>query len=333
MWKIEIDFSPLCVFISKLKLIPTVIIGCLGLSIGLSLNCFYPMENFLIKASVLLFILIIALMAEKQYILITNSITSKLVGSRNNIIAAANAKLERRKKSFHNYWIPCLFISFFGGSAVILKLISLDPLGFFCLFAFVIIVFFSIVGYLQYVYLTIYLKDISKVDFIGSGVNYDRTYPAKTDWLVELTKLYHLYRNRFFITGTLYMTAFYLFTSDLSLNMFINRFNASIDEKIVMLCWIVIFIAIVMLFPISSITGYFNIEKIVLNLKTTEVHRLKKRITKRNKEQEYIPLIISIWETASYPIKDIFGRIGSSIIAVINFAAAVFPVLSAVFLS
>lgn len=316
-----------------MKLIPTVVVVCLGLITGLFLNFFYPMEDFFIKASVLLAILIIALMAEKQYILKTSRITNKLIGSRNDIITIANAKLERRKKSVHNYWIPFVFISFFGGSAVILKLISFDPLGFFCLFAFGIIVFFSIVGYLQYVYLTIYLKDISKADFIGSGVNYDRTYPAKTDWLVELTKLYHLYRNRFFITGTLYMVAFYLFTSNLSLNMFVNPVNASIDEKIVMLCWLVIFIAIVMLFPISSITGCFNIEKIVSNLKTAEVYRLKKRITGRSKEREYIPLIISIWETSSYPVKDIFGRISSSVIAVINLAVAVFPVFSVLFLS
>lgn len=332
MLKTEIDFSSICVFISKLRFIPTVLVGVLGLAIGIILNIFYPMENFFTKATVLLSILIIALMAEKQYILITNSITSKLIGSRNNIVVAANAKLERRKKSAHNYWIPFLFISFFGGSAIILKLISFNPLGIFCLFAFVIIVFFSIVGYLQYVHLALYLNDISKADFIDSGVNYDKTYPAKTDWLVELTKLYHLYRNCFFFTGMLYMIAFYLFTSDLSLNMFTNPINSSVEQKIVMLCWIVIFVAIVMLFPISSVAGYLNIEKIVSNLKTTEVYKLKKRMIKHKKEQEYTPLIISIWETSNYPIRDILGRIASSIIAVINFVAAVFPVFSAIFL-
>lgn len=329
--KIEISFSPMCNFIARLRFMPLLIICVLTLVVGFSINTFYPMQNFFIKALVLILILIIAIMAEKKYIVLTKSITIKLQGSRNNIIIAANQKLKNRVISAHNYWIPFLFISFFGGSSIILKLISCNTLGFFCFAVFIIIVFFSIVGYLQYFYLFLYIIDISKADFTDSGVNYDRTYPAKTDWIIELTQLYHLYRNCFFAAGSLYIVAFYLFTSNITLSMFKNIGSLSVDETIVMLCWAVIAIAIVLLFPISSIVNYIKIEKIVVNLKTSEVRRLQKKITKHKKECEYIPLIISIWETADYPFRDIVGWVFSGVVSVINIVTTIYPILYAFF--
>lgn len=324
----SVNFQPMREKISKWNPIQITLFSSMGLFLGGCLNYFYPMQGYWYKAILLLSILIIALNAEKKYIKTTDNLKDELAGSKNEKISTSKNKLITNQTSIKNYFIPLIFILFFGLGSIYLKLIEINPLGIYCLFLFVIIVFFSIVGYLQYIYLAECIRKISLADFEGFGIPYDKSYPALTRWVVKLTELYQTYRNCFFVTGTLYIVSFYIFTSNYTIDLLKNPLPITMSKIVLMACWIAIFIAIVILFPIVSISEYYSIQKIVKNLKTLEIKRLKKIMKRTNNEVEYTPLIISIWETANYPVCDFGGKIFSFVIAFFNLAISVYPIVA-----
>lgn len=305
-----------------------ILFSSICLLIGGCLNYFYPMHGYWYKAILLLAILIIALSAEKKYINDTDILVREMTGSRTVEMPSANKKLINNQKSVKNYLIPIIFILYFGLGSIYLKLIDINPLGIYCLFLFVIIVFFSIKGYLQYIYLAEYIWRISSADFEQLGIPYDKSYPALTRWLVKLTELYQIYRNCFFATGTLYIVSFYIFTSDYTMDLLQQPLPITMNKIVLIACWAAIFIAIVLLFPIVSISEYYSIQKIVRSIKTLEIKRLKKIMKRTNNEVEYTPLIISIWETANYPVSDFGGKIFSFVIALFNLAISVYPIFA-----
>lgn len=314
--KEKIDFSVINNFIRDLSIRQIFFISASALVISIVLNAFYPMKLYTIKVIIMVSILLIAIYAEQKFIAAIDNLNTKMTGNRSSKIMGIKVKFLRRVKGSHNFFIPMFFIVFFGSSAITLGLVNIDPLGVCCLIAFVVIVYFSIVGYMQYMYLALFIKDLSETDFNEAGQIYNKTYPAKTGWLIDITKLYQLYRNCFFVTGSLYIIAFYIFT---------YKFQIT-EYPLVFICWGVIFIAIVVLFPVTCLSEYINIQAIVSNIKEAAALDYSKRIRSQENEPEYVNLIINIMETSEYPYKDLLGKGMATLLSAANFAAAIYPI-------
>ena len=314
--KEKVDFSLINNFIHNLSIRQIFFISTSALVISIVLNAFYPMKLYTIKVIIMVSILLIAIYAEQKFIAAIGNLNTKMAGNNYVKISDIKVKFFRRVNGKHNFFIPIFFIVFFGSSAITLELVKIDPLGVCCLIAFVVIVYFSIVGYMQYIYLAIFIKDLAEIDFNKADQIYNKAYPAKTEWLVDITKLYQLYRNCFFLTGSLYIIAFYIFTYKFQITEYPRVF----------LCWGVIFIAIVVLFPVTCLSEYINIQVIVSNIKEAAVSNYLKRIRSQENEAEYVNLIINIMETSEYPYKDLLGKGMASLLSAANLAAALYPI-------
>lgn len=79
--------------------------------------------------------------------------------------------------------------------AVLLVNVNIRSLSaIYLIIVYTICVLVSFLGYLQYVYLAIYIVRLGNSKRIDI---YDKEYPSNTGWINTLTKLYCRYRNTF----------------------------------------------------------------------------------------------------------------------------------------
>lgn len=171
----------------------------------------------------------------------------------------------RVRRNVMNIICPVLGMVYFG--MLVSMLIGnyiYSPATIYLIIEYIISVPISLLGYMQYIYLWILLKKVRNVNHIGK---YDVDYPSNTDWLVDLARLYTVYRNGFFSLGALYVAGviYFVFIKDFSIltNVWIYpKFFISL-----VLFWGGVFFAIVVLFPISSVVMYQYIIAITEKLK------------------------------------------------------------------
>lgn len=229
-------------------------------------------------------------------------------------------------------------ISIFGcGGSIMFEAASFDPLYMWVMILFIIVVYVSIIGYVQYIFLAVYIYKLasSKHDFSGMQHSLKECIPADIEWLQSITKLSHIYRTAFFTIGSLYIIAFAAFCC-------IPDFKVNCNSLIFNILWGIIFIAIVLAFPIISVLEYLWIKKIVGKIKNTYIHDIQKETNRKstistNKDVLKIQLLfleniyaLRIKESRDYPIVSAWNILYSICLSILNFIVVILTIFESI---
>ncbi len=242
-----------------------------------------------------------------------------------------------RKNPFY-FWAPCVVVLIFGwGGCSIFEAIEVTPLFIWVMILFSVTVYISIIGYVQYIFLAIYLFKLSskKSQFYNIRHTMHECIPADMEWIQKITKLVHIYRIAFFTIGSLYIVAFGAYC-------YMPSFKTERASLAFYLLWGIIFLAIVLTFPILSILEYIWIKKIVTKLKSsfigdieTEVKYLKADSSNKNAFTLQIYFLQNIYtqkiaESRDYPIKSILNVMFSTCLAIFNVLAIAVTIIQGI---
>lgn len=263
-------------------------------------------------------------------------------------IVAAVADQPGAKNANHIYYIYCIdsplyvlapltIILIFGiGGCSMFGAMSLNPTLIWVLTLFFLVVYISIIGYLQYVVLVIYIWKLAS----GSG-KYKRLpksmvecIPAQLEWIQRLTKLSHTYRNSFFTLGSAYIIAFGAFC-------WLPEMRANTSILAFYLLWGIIFVVIVLLFPVASVLEYRWIKQIVGHLKSSCIEDLisESKINRKATVAVLSPAAerfvqtlcaMQIMNSMDYPIKSTWATCYAALLSIFNFGAAAATILQTV---
>ena len=232
--------------------------------LGIIINENVPFPCFNLFQTLFTSIFVVAFLAVRYFDKQMNEI-HQLTAS-DEALCPINDKIYRFRHSTLNLIVPPLAGAFFGVLALMLVNISVNSLSAaYLIFTYVVCALISFVGYLQYIYLYIYIR---KLAFNTKRVTmYNKDCPSNTKWVVSLAKLYGKYRNIFFILGAAYVfgVIYFVLCGDFLVLEKITTHEWCFVS--LALFWGSVFLAIVILFPISSITEYVNVKKIIDNLK------------------------------------------------------------------
>lgn len=254
-----------------------------------------------------------------------------------NTLLLARTQLEKRMYSNQNWLIIIIAPAFI--LPVVIYIIRC-PLGFpiklFAYTALYIIIALCLIGYMQYVNLIRLAYDCAKnADQISI---YDHTRPHKTEWVVKLATLTNKQSNMFFFVGTGFIALLYLIT-------FTDYYAVSMDGTLskagVFYLWLIIILAIVIMFPFFSLCSYFCIKNLIAKLVDKEIrecNRIQNMVAGSRKKQRHLELlqtlsqikILMLEKVPEYPQKPFVTYAASYLIAAINFAATVQAAISLV---
>lgn len=230
---------------------------------------------------------------------------------------------------------PLLIIFVFGiGGCAMFGAIRLTPTLIWILVLFFFVVHTSIIGYLQYIALAFYIRNLaySSDEYKYLEKTPTECIPAKLAWLQELTRLSHTYRSAFFTLGSAYILAFGAFC-------WLPEMQADRTSFAFYLLWGIIFCVIVILFPVVSLLEYGWIKEIVGHLKDRYILDLalenqisSKTNLKMRQPLPYHQLIHTICATQilnskDYPITSTLTTCYAAILSFFNFLAAIMTVL------
>ena len=304
-------------------------------SVCINNNCSSDHKLPMIEVLVIGFVIIVYLdiYSIKQTCKFYNEMEKAMSGDK--ILLLARKRLEKRLHSNWN-WLVILIVPAFILPVVIF--IIKYPLGFpikiFSYSALYIIISLCIIGYMQYVYLIMMAHECSKK--AEQITIYDKNRPYKTEWLVNLASLTNKQSNLFFLVGAAFIALLYLitFTDFYAVNM------AEIVSKIgVLYLWGIIALAIVIMFPVFSLSSYFCIKKLIIKLiekEINECNRIQNMFAKNKKQRQHYEIlkkfnqlkILMLEKMPVYPQKPFVAYAVSYIIALINFASTLQAAMS-----
>ncbi len=300
-----------------------VVLGAL-LQQKYSFPCFYPFVGLF------LFIGVFCLLSEWYYCKAIREITGALRHQK----CAADANF------FISTWgtrsagfvaVPAATVLVFGtGGCLMFGAFQLTPTFVWVLLLFSAVVAISIVGYLQYLCLAVYIAKLScsseRYRALEKGpANY---VPAELSWIQKLTGLSHRYQAVFFTIGCAYITAFsgFCFWPDM---------KAKTSTLSFYILWGIIFAAIVLTFPIISVLEHSWIKQIVRHLKESYIHDLEReqKLLKRAHSDQFASIVVSIsarqiLDSKDYPFCSLWGSGYAVVMTIINFTAAATTILT-----
>ncbi len=280
-----------------------------------SFPCFYPFVG------IFLFIGATCLLSEQYYCKEMRKITDAL--RRQKCAATANFFMSTWGARSAGFVIApaAIVLVFCIGGCLIFGAIQLTATLVWVLILFSAVVAISIVGYLQYLCLAIYIAKLSHASeryqtLEKKQVNY---VPAELAWLQKLTGLSHRYQAVFFTMGCAYITAFsgFCFWPDM---------EAKTNTFFFYVLWGIIFVAIVLVFPIISILEHRWIKQIVRHLKESYIYDLEQeeKLLKRSHSEQFTSMVVSIsarqiLDSRDYPLRSLWGSGYAVAMTIINF--------------
>ncbi len=270
-------------------------------------------------------VLLLALYSEVRYTININRIRAQTAKKSGFIIA--NSKFTQFEQSKLVGIIAIIVVVIFAiGGVSIYGAIAITPTLALCLIYFSIVVYLSIVGYVQYILLFAYIIFLArdKAEFRKVGQELTDTLPAEINWLHNLTKLTHFYRTIFFSVGTFYITAFWFYCSS-------PKFSVALGHWVYYALWVIIFLAIVVIFPLVSIAEYYFIKKLVIKVKHAYIAEVKTDLeingdkTKPSAENRILGEVFSssVLQSANYPITNRIGVVYAALLAVLNLVGSI----------
>lgn len=295
---------------------------------GIIINHRHPFPQFIFFQFLFSVIFLIAFFSVRYFEKQMKEIHRLTAGDKS--LQPINDKIYRIRRSALNLIIPPLAGLYFGVLALILVNVNIKLMSaLYLILTYGICVLVSFLGYLQYVYLFIYIKSLSHNT--KTVTIYNKDFPANTKWVVLLAKLYSNYRNLFFVLGASYVFGVIYFVLCEKYMVLEKILSNKLYQIPLILFWGSVFIAIVVFFPISSIVEYSKIKAIIDNLKNQSIIDLNRKIPEYSEKHEVKMqksfLIIAITNTPDYPFKDKLGIAFSAFITCVNLAASIVAIL------
>ena len=293
--------------------------------IGTIVNTYFPTHLFILKFFLLLGILNILLFSAKHYN--TFLVNDFLKSSIDPVLSAEKLKLKKSVFADYNIVISIIVSIFFVAISIYLRFVNFNITGVISLIMLFITIFVSIIGYMLYVHLIHFLYRLGSADI----EKYSKFYPAYTTWLVDITKYSSIYQNSFFISGTLYVILFAVHAPSETLKLLSLGALHSLQDMILSISWLVIFLTVLIGFPLTSYLKNRMIKAIVTKLKIKSSEYYESIIDKVNidKQLDYIKVIKEIMESPDYPIKSGLDIAISTATLVLNLLVAaqkIYPV-------
>lgn len=221
-----------------------------------------------------------------------------------------------RNKTFHgaNFVLCIIILSIFFWGIFSQHYIKLDAVGWYAIYMVTITVSISVIGYAQYLWLLWFLYRINYCSLIP----YNEIIPAYTPFLVKIGTLTKHAKWCFFIEGFLYVFEYYILIPKGNITLLKIKMP---DRISFLVTWGVIFVVIILAFPVIIFIQESLLSKIVKDLKKKRLDVLLYNYDIPNiKKDELSPeiymrnqMINNLIISPDYPIK--MQRLGPSIVA------------------
>lgn len=266
----------------------------------------------------------IALFAEIRYIRQTNSIRA-LTSGQDGFRKANRNFLKFERSPWIGIIALAVVIIFTSGGLLLFGRLYVTPTLVLCLIYFAIAVYLSIVGYVQYIMLFVYLLNIGtdSEQFNNVSSQVTNKLPAEIDWLKKLTRLTHFYRTIFFSVGAFYIIAFWFYSNS-------DGFSATSNHWAYFALWGIIVIAIVITFPVVSVCKFRVIKRIVRKVKDGYINEIEREYAAHtHSETPHAEKTIfchifstSVLASSDYPISNRLGTTYAFVISLIGTIAS-----------
>lgn len=260
--------------------------------------------------------------------IITSSIANQRAAESANAIYYSYGK-----KSRFYMLVPLTIVCVFSyGGCSIFGALQITPTLIWMLFLFVVVVYISIIGYLKYVVLALYIYKLAISEFMYEKLPKSsiECIPIQLKWLQELTKLYHTYRSAFFTVGGAYIFVYSIFC-------WLPKTKVNVSHPWFYVLWGIISVAVILIFPIISLLEYKWIKKIVEQIKYSYIDDLfneERRMSQKYKKNTVSPQImttiyaIQIMNSQNYPIKSLLSMSYSIGITAFNIITSIVTIVS-----
>lgn len=240
------------------------------------------------------------------------------------------------KKSGYYILLPLIVVCIFGyGGCSIFGSLHVTPTLIWILSLFAVVVYLSIIGYIKYIVLAIYLYKLSASEFMYKKLPKSNIecIPIQLKWIQDLTKLYHTYRSTFFSVGGAYTIAYGAFC-------WFPEMEVDASHPFFFVLWGIISIAVILIFPVISLLEYQWIKKIVERLKCSYINDLLYEDKHMNTNFKIGSLdvisqkimttmyAIQIMDSQDYPIKSLLSTGYSVCITIFNIFASIVTVIA-----
>lgn len=313
-----------------LKITLTVI--CISfLLIGTFFNANWKFNYFYIFYIFFFLILFGSIYSLNTFVKITDEIRSLTINMQG--FHDANTFFTRYELSIVYALIPSAVVLVFGvGGTILFESAIVTPTFIWILCLFALVVHLSIIGYLQYVLLLLYIRKIAidKADYKSLLKPTQHTIPTEVNWVLKLTKLYHKFRSAFFTIGSIYIIAYSCFC-------FLPGFDVNYHNPMFLILWIIIIMAVVLVFPITAIMEFMYIKKIVKKMKKSYIKDLinETQLFKNEIPDWYSTSLqmisnlftVSVNNLDDYPIKNRISEVYAYFIALINLIGSIGSVI------
>lgn len=224
---------------------------------------------------------------------------------------------------------PLMIILIFGaGCCSMFGAIQLTPTFIWMISLFISVVYVSIIGYIQYIVLAIYIWNLvhGSGDYRNLPKSAVECVPAQLEWIQMLTKLSHTYRSAFFTLGSAYIMGYSAFC-------WLPEMQANTSSLTFFTLWGIIFLAIVLLFPIVSVLEYRWIKTLIEQLKICYIKDLAAENDIKAKNGMMSSPFMMQWlvqtlcatqilNSKDYPFKSAWETSYATLLSVFNFVAA-----------
>lgn len=298
--------------------------------ISLYSNKRYPFPHFLFFFFVFLFIGVGASFAILYYNQTINAVISLTV--KEPPCEIARIKIQKYHKLKINWIIPLLVIIIFGvGGCMIFSNLELTPTFLCCILIFIPVVYVSITGYLKYVYLCIFIHKIafSTKRYKNLPIMNSAKIPPVINWYKKIENLFIIYQGAFFTLGLLYIIAFWKFC-------FSPEYGVYMSSIIFYFLWGVIFVAIVLTFPMIVYFEKNWIKKIQENIMEYYFLESKKEILFFEQKKGFselfadairMNLIEGILDKKENEILCLIFEIYSKAMSIVNFVVSIITII------
>lgn len=226
-----------------------------------------------------------------------------------------------RKYTFHMFnlafCIVVLVVFFWGIFSQ--HYIKLDLVGCYAVYMVSVTVSISVIGYAQYLWILWFLYRVGNC----SSLPYNKMMPAYTPFLVKIATLTKHAKWCFFIEGFLYVFEYFILIP----NDHVTFSNINMPNNVsFLITWGVIFVVIILAFPVLIYTQEHLLSKIVSNLKEERIKTLSYHFDISTKESSnqftdiYMCncIIHNLLTSPDYPVK--IQRLGPAVVAMATFA-------------
>lgn len=250
--------------------------------------------------------------------------TSENVELRINYVRFKNYTFHRANLAFCIV-IPCIFF----WAIFKQKYLLFDIVGIYGIFTISATLFMSILGYVEYMWMLWFLYRIGRCEHF----HYNQSNPSQTPFLIYIADITNCAKWFFLVEGFLYIFEYFIL---------IPRDNLTLDQIQMpdnfsfFITWIILFIVLVLAFPIIVVIQETMITKIIENLKQQQIQNFsvcfniasKNLDTNTTIEQAYMcnSIMTNIISSDDYPIRA--RRFGPILISAATFALHVMNLLS-----